>query len=409
MQLVSKMDELVYDYYINENYNLRKRNDKQQLRDVVHYFYRGVNTGSEFVNTLDSSPQTKLLQKSTKGSIMRSMNALEHVIESIGDTPIDDIDEDTKSKIRNKLGAEESKEALKNREFAMSQVESLVGVEGKVGPGIAKSGSGEGGDYKARRNLISDIMYNPRVKSIIELYGQLLTHMNKVKRERRFPDATNIVDVTLGRDLSKLVLPEKLGIASEELELLSNYKFASNQLLQYKTEAVKETSKGDFTIMVDTSGSTLASFEDGLNILDVEVAFAMAVCRFAIEDKRKVKVYTFSGSTTLYGEASKPVHLMPIFENLLRLSPYGGTNAQRSLEIALGASDDASGDIMMLTDGLFKLDRPLNKGPKRIISGLISVLEESGLGIDSYSRNQFDGFFRIQNLDDVSNLSLELI
>jgi len=412
MKIMSHMDEIVYDYYIKNNYRLRSQLN-EAMREGLHFFYKGVVGHSDFVQTLESSAQTKLLQNSTKGNLLRAVNALEYVLEQTNETPKETMTDDEKSRFRNKLGSDQAKSELAERQSALGQVESMTGQGLAPSYAFLNQQTPKTGDpIEARRKMADSIVNHKKIRDIVNLYGQLLTCMNKVKRERRFPDNVNIVDVELGRNLSKVILPERLALASEELELLSNYRFATHSMLQYKTEAIKEVSKGDFVILIDTSGSTQNNFHKSMTVLDTEVAFALATIRFALEDGRKAKVFSFGRDTYFLGDISNVDQMTGLFQKLIALAPDGSTNATSALNTCFQSVSEVVGDVMMLTDGEFEITSSLHKKSQRLIAGLIQTSYSKSYGFQKTSPQtlkHFDGYFEINNLKDLESISLELV
>lgn len=404
MKAISKADEIIYEYYLKASYETRKllpdSTKRQALLETMHFFYRGLTGQTDFAKSLDKSSQAKLLQQSTKSNLLRSIEAVEHVISKAADYMQDQLSEEDSARVQNALNDDEAKDDLEKRLKAVGDAESIFGYSPTPGDGSAESLK----EFSKRKNMVSSIMANSRIRKILDMYGQFLSYMNQVKRQRRFPDASNIVDVELGDDLSKMVFDETIMFAAPELEFLANYKLATREVLQYKNEAEKEVSKGDFQILVDISSSTNYPFESDSTILDVQVAFALAVVKFAHDDGRKTRVWTFSDRTICISQFGDS--LANTFDSLFKLAAYGSTAAESALNTVLRGSDDQSGDVMMITDGQFTLSH-LDKQNKRVMAALISPYHDPQAA--QYHSNLIDGYFPIQKMDDFKELSLSIV
>jgi len=405
MKSISKADQIIYEYYLKASYETRKHltdERRDALLETMHFFYRGISGDTDFVKALESSSQAKLLQGSTRSNLLRSVEAVEHILDKASDYMKDELSEEDTARVQNALNDDTAKDDLDKRLKALGDVESIFGYSPLPGSGTAEAVQ----EFSKRKKMVESIMSNSKIRKILDMYGQFLSYMNQVKRQRRFPDASNIVDVELGNDLPKMVFDEAIMFATPELEFLANYKLASREMLQYRNEAEKETSKGDFQILVDTSGSTYRSFdENGTDILDVEIAFALAVIKFAHDDGRKIKVWTFNDYTRLVSDYNGS--LAHVFGELLKLSSSGSTCAQDSLSKVLSSSDDTNGDIMMITDGSFSL-APMSKGNKRIIAALVT----QPWNPEPHSQNHsgvIDGYFHVSKMEDFKELSLTMI
>lgn len=348
---MNKWDKVVYDYHI-DNSELKYHSDRPLVDGLVDTFYQGVlRTQHEGTAKVMEAPHVQMMAKGVRGRIDRTIDLVSLVTEKLNSEGLDPNDEGTQdgqfnendAKISNLFGSDGFKASLKQMQDNQNKVDVAMSCYSPNGIGAAPNAGAD--TMQLRKKLMDGMKYGDRrIKAIMEIFGRLLKHVNQIKKEQVFPDASNIVDVTLGNDFQKLLPDEYLKFAIPELEHLSNLQFINEELLQFKTEKKKETGKGDVILMIDTSGSMQDPFEGGKRI-DAAIAFAMLVVKIMNDDNRHCKIFTFDRDTYLLGNTRKESG-PAILNKLLRISPSGGTSIGTALSVASYETED----MLMITD-----------------------------------------------------------
>jgi len=188
-------------------------------------------------------------------------------------------------------------------EEAESDIKSTQAAIETFTRGSSSGGSGNGSAMTAREKieLATKVGKSDRLKHIAELTGRmnriaLQTQKSKVKHP---PD--EIVGITTGKDLGK-VLPVELGqLADPDLEPLFFKKYIEGQLLQFDMRGSEKQGRGPIIVALDSSGSMQDTLGNSSTTKEVwSKSVMLALLAIAHKEKRDFAAIHFS-----HGQAVK--------------------------------------------------------------------------------------------------------
>lgn len=175
-----------------------------------------------------------------------------------------------------------------------------------------------------------------------------------------------ISGITIGNDISSVLPCEMALLKNSATTKLFKLKFAQKQLIQYRYENIeridqtkeeteevskeKKEPKGPVIICVDTSGSMQGTPEQ------IAKAVTLAICKIAMEQKRKCYLISFSKSIEtldLSNFRKQNKNSLDLLIKFLRMSFWGGTDAVPALSHSLNMLSDKeweNADILMISD-----------------------------------------------------------
>lgn len=209
------------------------------------------------------------------------------------------------------------------------------------------------------RARLAERLRTGRLAQWSELIGRF-RQMAAAERARKVENATGeLVGVTLGDDLSRIVPSELASLGLPELRAVFAARYAAGELMLFDSQGEQNTGRGAVVACVDTSHSMYAAGPGGVT----REAWAKA-CALALLDQARAAGRDFVG--ILFSAADRiQVFRFPAAEpaGIARTLDFaesflgGGTSYQAPLTVAadlLAAEyDDASrmrGDIVMITD-----------------------------------------------------------
>lgn len=204
--------------------------------------------------------------------------------------------------------------------------------------------------YEEKLRRAELIKSSHKMKELSKLVGRfkriaLATQKTKVKHT-----PTEVYDVALGDDLSKLLPSEILSLTHPHLKYDFYERWAGKRLLQFDLRGKEKTGKGPIIICCDNSGSM-----DGSKELWSK-AVALALLEIAKMQKRNYACIHF-------GDKSDPIKIIEVpkgqatFDKVMEISGYflnGGTDFEKPLTEAVALiekSDFKKADIVFVTDG----------------------------------------------------------
>lgn len=389
---MNKWDKITYEYYLKRSPQVGEIND--EMLEIVHWLYTRAKVDNPKLQALENIQRVKHLVKSSTGNIIKSVENAGMISGLLNQTDddVDPSDDESMASFQNQFLKAGFKEAAEKLGEAQNQMD-LLGL-----------GQGHGGDvshempddeeFAAREKLMRQVMTSKRFKAVVDMFGHIMTHVAEVKRRRVMPDPTNMAHTELGSSIKDVVFAEYINMAVPELETLFNLRLAQNSLVQYKREKPREVGKGDFTLLIDCSGSMSGYSSvvlDGYQLtrMDAAVAFAIAATRIMLNDNRHVRCYVFTERCTKFFD-TRAVSFGQIIEMLSRLSASGGTVFEGAIESWLSGDDED--DCVMITDSEGDMSnreaRLLkdNKGERRL--GVLKVV---------------NSFWGSPNLEDVAD------
>ena len=243
---------------------------------------------------------------------------------------------------------------------------------------------------------------NPQISNIIERIGRAKRHKkdsqsqptnssienpkkNKL-RNTKYPVPMSVHGITRSDDIS-LMLPSEASLLNHPtLKKLWHAKRVEHALMSYRVEGVlsshspalvRESKKklsrklvtgekkyGPIILCIDTSGSMKGDPEL------IAKAICLEIARLAKREKRKCLLYSFSGENQVISTelSFSTLGLKAIIE-FLRSTFQGGTDVDGVLTISTKQAEKAEwehADILIVSDGLFKLNRETNKRIKKL-------------------------------------------
>lgn len=205
--------------------------------------------------------------------------------------------------------------------------------------------------FEERLALAKKLERQPRLREILDRAGKLFD--TALQKRRKDPTASGygeLVGITVGADLGRL-LPSELGKLSSASQRLLFYKdFTERSLLEYDLQAPEEKGKGPLVMCVDTSSSMSGASEMWAKGL------AVALARLAAKDNRDMAIIPFSNAPgrIAFLKADER-NWDKLLREVISLRMDGGTNFELPLTEALIVIDEAPGlkqaDIVFLTDG----------------------------------------------------------
>jgi uncharacterized protein with von Willebrand factor type A (vWA) domain len=218
---------------------------------------------------------------------------------------------------------------------------------------------------KERVKLAATVEKSAKLKQVAELCGRLTRIALECQKVRVLHPPDEVVGITIGDDLSKLLPQELVLLTDPDLELLFYQRYLEKSLMQIDMRGSEKQGRGDLIVSVDSSGSMAWTL--GTASYSKEAwAKAVALALLAIARKQKrnlvmihyaehsqLKTYTFPK-----GEASS--------KDLLTVTEFffNGNDTQyepwmrEALKI-LDAGKFDKADVIHISDGLAHVSREL--------------------------------------------------
>ncbi|WP_413798039.1 hypothetical protein [Streptomyces iranensis] len=213
-------------------------------------------------------------------------------------------------------------------------------------------------DERAR---LAERLRTGRLAQWAELIGRF-RQMADGERARKMENATGeLVGVTLGDDLSRLIPSELAGLGLPELRAVFAARYAAGELMLYDAQGEQTTGQGAIIACVDTSHSMYAAGPGGVTREAWSKACALALLDQARHAGRDFVGILFSAADRLRvfrfpADGPQPAGIDPVLD-FAETFLGGGTSYQAPLTAAAGLLaeefDDAArarGDIVMITD-----------------------------------------------------------
>lgn len=241
------------------------------------------------------------------------------------------------------VGAAQSiQEAAKQAKEDAKLIVSLPGV----GPGDRKKLSPD----EALR-LAKMFKDNPRLANIAEMLGRILRDM-RFKRARRITGGhEEIVDVTLGDDLERILPSEGMKLMDDVYELDFMRRFHEHALLQYELQGSEEAGYGPLIVCRDESGSMTGQ----RNVW--AAAISLALVAIARKERRDAAVIAYSSAgeqatwVFKHGEPFDPERIVEMASHFFN----GGTDATPALKEAVRLTETdtkyTKADVVLISDG----------------------------------------------------------
>jgi uncharacterized protein with von Willebrand factor type A (vWA) domain len=216
-------------------------------------------------------------------------------------------------------------------------------------------GNPEGGKGVGEKlDLAAKLSKNDKLKKLSLLVGSLKEEMLSTRRKVWSKRGAEIVDITVGNDIGKIIPTELVSLRHKLLKHDFKKRFIEGTLSQYSLK--EDRGRGPMVICLDGSSSM-----DGNKELWSK-GVCLTLLDIAKRERRKFNVVVFSsggaplkvfesvGKEGLSGWGMKESEIMELAEYF----PGGGTNFEEPLNKAvslLESSKFKGGDIVFITDG----------------------------------------------------------
>ncbi|WP_262698721.1 MULTISPECIES: VWA domain-containing protein [Streptomyces] len=213
-------------------------------------------------------------------------------------------------------------------------------------------------DERAR---LAERLRTGRLAQWAELIGRF-RQMADGERARKMENATGeLVGVTLGNDLSRVIPSELAGLGLPEPRAVFAARYAAGELMLYDAQGEQTTGQGAIVACVDTSHSMYAAGPGGVTREAWSKACALALLDQARHAGRDFVGILFSAADKLRvfrfpAGGPRPAGIDPILD-FAETFLGGGTSYQAPLTAAAGLLEEefddaarARGDIVMITD-----------------------------------------------------------
>lgn len=211
-------------------------------------------------------------------------------------------------------------------------------------------------DQRAR---LAERLRTSRLAQWAELIGRF-RQMASGERARKVENATGeLVGVTLGNDLSRLIPSELANLGLPELRAVFAARYAAGELMLYDSQGEQSTGQGAIIACVDTSHSMYVEGPGGVTREAWAKACALALLDQAAHAKRDFVGILFSAADKIQifrFPAGRPTGIAQVLD-FAETFLGGGTSYQRPLTAAAELLEEefndtarARGDIVMITD-----------------------------------------------------------
>jgi uncharacterized protein with von Willebrand factor type A (vWA) domain len=213
----------------------------------------------------------------------------------------------------------------------------------------------------AERMALAKKLNNPRIAQIAEVFGAIEEMRFSIQKRKVDYIPEEIHDVTMGRDLKRVLAVELMRLVDPVRRALFLRDFHSGRLLQYDLQGIETKSKGGIIYQQDDSGSmdgekSIWAAALGLNLLNVAKEQNRSFVGIHFGSRGHTKIMVFR----------KPEDFSP--DRIIEFTEvfYGGgtdfetpmDEAVKFLEQEHADSGRVSADIVMCTDGEARVGDP---------------------------------------------------
>lgn len=244
-----------------------------------------------------------------------------------------------------------------------SDIESMQATVKTFGQGSAMT-------TKEKIQLATSVGKSDKLKKIAELTGRMNRIALQVQKSKVKHPPDEIVGITLGKDLGKVLPIELVQLADPDLEPLFFKKYVEGQLMQLDMRGSEKQGRGPIIVSIDSSGSMTKPLGNTTTTKEVwSKAVMLALLGIARKQKRDFAAIHFSGGTHVKmfefskGEADP--------RQLIAAADYfsgGGTQYEewmaRSLKLVESSKFNRA-DVICISDGEVYISDELEKNWNR--------------------------------------------
>lgn len=309
----------------------------------------------EYLQQLMETPEYKALHDSTQLDETASQLAATHF--AIEWAKLKDKREKRKDKTPDP--ARDEMEALKAAARALRKAEEDV-EEMKEAEAMVGFGHGDPRpdpqrmDPKRLAELFRRVRNHPTLKRICELAGKFRRMAKAKQRAKTSHGQDDVVGVTTGNDLGRLLPSELVQLGDPDFELDAMRRFAERQLMQRDYRGVEKLAKGPVIVTVDESGSMQGEKANSAK------ALALALAWIARRQNRWCCLVAYSGDS---GERVLPLPPGRWCEEELMLWMIGWIGGGSALDVPVRElpriyeqikAPKGKTDVVMVTDALIQ-------------------------------------------------------
>lgn len=237
-------------------------------------------------------------------------------------------------------------------------------------------------NFEERQALTRDLNQG-RMKMLADLIGQWRAHADAERRRKVVTVPSEIFDVELGNDLTKMIAGEFTALAIPELEDLFWMRYANHELMQWRQRGPEHLGKGPILVVCDESGSMGSGVDAKGNTREMwSKAITMALADQARRGKRDFTYIGFS-SVRQQWRLDFPGGETPIEKVKQFVSHFfqGGTEYTTPLTMAMEVCQAAADEGRKMPDIVFITDDDCSVPPE-----FVEKFREArdALGITSY-------------------------
>lgn len=316
--------------------------------DEYDFTEEGVRTMEEMIEAWKNmedqpSPELQAAMDEAIDQAHQDLNVMADTLEA----KMDKLEDDIKGVVKGSIGAlraDMASEAQWNEDLA--EAAAGWGVE----PGVVQQM-----DYAQRAALAERLIQNPKVKKLTEMIGAMTRTALEAQSRKVYYLPEEVVDVTVGVDLDRLLPEELLAFCDPDLELDFFHRYTEETLLQYKMRGQEKLSKGGIVYLMDNSGSMAGEKEmwakgAGLGMLAIarQQRRPFYGCHFS--SKSQLKCFDFRDPKDI------------TLDRVLMYAEHmwnGGTDFEAPLNKAVSifaeefeVTGAVEGDVVLATDGM---------------------------------------------------------
>lgn len=227
---------------------------------------------------------------------------------------------------------------------------------------FCKDENGNDQDLNDRKNFVKMLDNSSQLKELIQQIGRMFDMISAIPAKTKESDQFEFTGLTYGDDISRLTSVDTMDLASPETEDLFYYKYITSNLSIEERNGMKDSARGSFVLLLDTSGSM-----QGDNIFWA-TCLAASVLKSCIKEKRACTIVPFNGgvkySLVLNQNGSceyidhglinkgnrRNISRTELFGRVISGRSGGGTSFEYPFKEALQHLKSDS-DILFLTDG----------------------------------------------------------
>ena len=240
-------------------------------------------------------------------------------------------------------------------EAAAEAAEEIDGMQQAMGAFGAGPASGGLNALASPTELREALRNNEQLRRIATMLGRMRVHARNKQRTKVKYVPEQIVDVTVGGELERLLPSELMQFAHPVLRTVAKRKLLERQSLQYEMEGTESADLGPMIMAVDCSGSMFCAHGSEGSRLEWAIAVGICLCEIAMNENRPFVFYHFDSRShdPIYVRKPKELTLDTVMEMLSSGSGWG-TDISRAVDRAAEIQREGEwnkADLVLISDG----------------------------------------------------------